>query len=106
MKQFLLPCALLIFGSALAQTPLLEEDFESYDNGSYIGESSSVWSTWSGTTGGDEDGIITDEFANSGIVVEINIEKDIPKYSQHGVLKGLEFQKDLEKLAFNAGGRS
>ena len=47
MKQFLLPCALLIFGSALAQTPLLEEDFESYDNGSYIGESSSVWSTWS-----------------------------------------------------------
>lgn len=46
------------------------------------------------------------EFANSGIVVEINIEKDIPKYSQHGVLKGLEFQKDLEKLAFNAGGRS
>ena len=66
MKQFLLPCALLIFGSALAQTPLLEEDFESYDNGAYIGESSSVWSTWSGTTGGDEDGIITDEFANSG----------------------------------------
>lgn len=46
------------------------------------------------------------EFANSGIVVEINIEKDIPKYNQHGVLKGLEFQKDLEKLAFNAGGRS
>ena len=46
------------------------------------------------------------EFANSGIVVEIDIEKDIPKYNQYGVLKGLEFQKDLEKLAFNAGGRS
>ena len=46
------------------------------------------------------------EFANSGIVVEINIEKDLPKYEHYGVLKGLEYQKDLEKLAFNAGGRS
>ena len=71
MKQFLLPyafltSALLLFGSVSAQTPLLEEDFESYENGSYIGASSSVWSTWSGTTGTDEDGIVTDEQANSG----------------------------------------
>ncbi|MFD0964670.1 NAD(P)/FAD-dependent oxidoreductase [Pseudofulvibacter geojedonensis] len=46
------------------------------------------------------------EFANSGIVVEINVDKDLPKYEQFGVLKGLEFQKDFEKLAFNAGGRT
>lgn len=46
------------------------------------------------------------KFANSGIVVEINIDKDLPKYEKHGVLKGLQFQKDLEKLAFNAGGKS
>ncbi|PQJ22950.1 NAD(P)/FAD-dependent oxidoreductase [Tenacibaculum sp. SG-28] len=46
------------------------------------------------------------KFANSGIVVEINVEKDLPKYEQFGALKGLQFQKDLEKLAFNAGGRS
>ena len=45
-------------------------------------------------------------YANSGIVVEINAEKDLYKYEQFGVLKGLEFQKDLEKLAFNAGGRT
>jgi uncharacterized FAD-dependent dehydrogenase len=45
-------------------------------------------------------------YANSGIVVEINAEQDLRKYEHHGVLKGLEFQKDLEKLAFNAGGRS
>ncbi|MCF8713701.1 FAD-dependent oxidoreductase [Joostella atrarenae] len=45
-------------------------------------------------------------FANSGIVVEINIEKDLFKYDKFGPLKGLEYQKDLEKLAFNAGGRS
>ncbi len=46
------------------------------------------------------------QFANSGIVVELNVNEDIPKYNHFGVLKGLEFQKDLEKLAFTAGGRS
>lgn len=46
------------------------------------------------------------DFANSGIVVEINVDIDIPKYNHFGVLKGLEYQKDMEKLAFTAGGRS
>jgi len=46
------------------------------------------------------------KFANSGIVVEINIEKDLPKYEHFGDLKGLEYQKDLEKLAYTSGGRS
>ncbi len=45
-------------------------------------------------------------FANSGIVVAIDTDLDIPKYEQFGVLKGLEYQKDLERLAFTAGGRS
>ncbi|MEH6681750.1 MAG: FAD-binding protein [Sediminicola sp.] len=45
------------------------------------------------------------EFANSGIVVEINVERDIPSYGHFGALKGLEYQKDLEKLAFTSGGR-
>ena len=66
MKQFLLPCALLIFSSAFGQTPLLEEDFESYSVGDYIGVASSVWTTWSGTTGTTEDSQISDEQANSG----------------------------------------
>ena len=44
------------------------------------------------------------QFANSGIVVEINVEKDLDKYNHFGELKGLEFQKDLEKMAFEAGG--
>ena len=66
MKQFLLPCALLIFSSAFSQTPLLEEDFESYTVGDYIGVASSVWTTWSGTTGTTEDSQISDEQANSG----------------------------------------
>lgn len=44
-------------------------------------------------------------FANSGIVVEINAEKDLFKYEHFGPLKGLEYQKDLERLAFTSGGR-
>ncbi len=46
------------------------------------------------------------KYANSGIVVEININEDIPSYDKHGPLKGLQYQKDLEKLAFTAGGRT
>ncbi len=46
------------------------------------------------------------KFANSGIVVEINIDKDLANYEHFGVLKGLEYQKNLEKLAFTAGGRT
>lgn len=45
-------------------------------------------------------------YANSGIVVEIDVNKDLPKHEQFGPLKGLEYQKNLEKLAFTSGGRS
>lgn len=45
-------------------------------------------------------------YANSGIVVEINSEKDLYKYEKFGALKGLEYQKDLERLAFTSGGRT
>jgi len=45
-------------------------------------------------------------FANSGIVVEINVDTDLPKYERFGVLKGLEYQKYLEGLAFTSGGRN
>ena len=45
-------------------------------------------------------------FANSGIVVELDIDKDFKKYEEFGALKGLEFQKDLEKISFFAGGRT
>lgn len=45
------------------------------------------------------------KFANSGIVTEINAERDLYKYEHFGALKALEYQKDLERLAFTAGGR-
>ena len=45
-------------------------------------------------------------FANSGIVVEIDSRRDLYKYEKYGVFKGLEFQKDLENLAWLAGGKT
>ncbi|WP_179375061.1 NAD(P)/FAD-dependent oxidoreductase [Winogradskyella wichelsiae] len=45
------------------------------------------------------------KFANSGIVTEINADKDLYKYEHFGPLKALEYQKDLERLAFTSGGR-
>jgi uncharacterized FAD-dependent dehydrogenase len=45
-------------------------------------------------------------FANSGIVVEIDVDRDLHKYEHFGPLKGLEYQKNLERIAFTAGGRS
>jgi len=45
-------------------------------------------------------------FANSGIVVEINAEKDLYKYEKFGELRGLAYQKDFERLAFTSGGRT
>jgi hypothetical protein len=44
-------------------------------------------------------------YANSGIVVEIRPD-DLAKYSSHGVLAGIEFQKDLEREAWKNGGHT
>lgn len=43
-------------------------------------------------------------WANSGIVVEVKPE-DIGEYQNKGVLGGLEYQKELERLAFVNGGQ-
>ncbi len=45
-------------------------------------------------------------YANSGIVVEINVDEDLYKYEKFGELRGLEYQKNLERLAFTSGGRT
>jgi uncharacterized FAD-dependent dehydrogenase len=44
-------------------------------------------------------------FANSGIVVTIEAE-DYQKYSKEGALAGLRYQQALEKMAWNAGGKT
>jgi len=44
-------------------------------------------------------------YANSGFVVSVD-EKDWKKYSSQGVFSGLEFQKEVEKIAFEAGSKT
>lgn len=45
------------------------------------------------------------KFANSGMVVAIDLE-DLTQYRNHGVFAGLQMQKELERNAWEAGGRS
>ncbi|MCB0481072.1 MAG: FAD-binding protein [Flavobacteriales bacterium] len=44
-------------------------------------------------------------YANSGMVVAINLE-DLGFYKSHGVFAGLEYQKALEKTAWEMGGKT
>jgi uncharacterized FAD-dependent dehydrogenase len=44
-------------------------------------------------------------YANSGLVVSID-ENDWKDFSDHGVFAGLEFQKHVERIAFESGGRN
>lgn len=60
----ILVLSLLLSGSAFGQT--FSDDFEGYNVGDYIGVQSSVWTTWSGTTGGTEDAQVTSSAASSG----------------------------------------
>jgi len=44
-------------------------------------------------------------FANSGLVVSIEL-ADLKKYAEHGALAGMYYQQELEKMAFEAGGKT
>jgi len=44
-------------------------------------------------------------YANSGLVVSIN-ENDWKDFSNYGLFAGLEFQKSVERIAFEAGGKN
>jgi len=44
------------------------------------------------------------EFANSGMVVEIK-EEDLKDYKKYGVLAGMKYQENFERMAFNNGGQ-
>lgn len=69
MKRLLLFTLSTIFTLSMsAQTVTFSDDFESYNLGDYIGASSDVWTTWSGTNGEGTplDALVTDEWAQSG----------------------------------------
>jgi hypothetical protein len=54
-------------GVSFGQTLPYEDDFESYTTGGYIAEQNPEWwTTWSGTVGGGEDGMISEDVAMSG----------------------------------------
>ena len=63
-KTFLLFLMGTMASISISQT--FSDDFESYSVGSYLGSSSTDWTTWSGAEGGAEDVQITDNNASSG----------------------------------------
>ena len=65
MKKLLLAAMVGLFSQwTIAQT--FSDDFESYNAGDYIGVESTEWTTWSGTTGGNEDAQVVTDNAHSG----------------------------------------
>lgn len=57
-------CLMLLNNNSFSQS--MNESFDSYTVGSYMGVNSSDWTTWSGSTGGAEDVQVTSANANSG----------------------------------------
>lgn len=68
-KFFLvLLCVIFTSGVVSAQTLLYEDDFESYTTGGYVAQQNpDWWITWSGGTGGGEDGIISETVSHSPV---------------------------------------
>jgi hypothetical protein len=58
---------LLVTSLCFSVNAQFSDDFESYNAGDYLAESSTVWSTWSGSgEGTDEDVQVTSDMANGG----------------------------------------
>jgi hypothetical protein len=55
----------LLLSTTYSQAQLFSDDFEAYTTGA-LGPQSSSWTTWSGTEGGAEDGIVSTAQASSG----------------------------------------
>jgi hypothetical protein len=64
MKRFTFLAASLLIGLG-AKAQLFSDDFEAYTTGA-LGPQSTSWTTWSGTEGGAEDGIVSTAQASSG----------------------------------------
>lgn len=65
MKKILLSALVAFPFIASAQLTLFTENFDSYNNGDYAGVVSPYMSTWSGSTGGNEDCLVTNADASS-----------------------------------------
>ena len=58
-------CIGLLLSASFSQAQLFSDDFEAYTTGA-LGPQSTSWSTWSGTEGGAEDGVVSTAQASSG----------------------------------------
>jgi len=68
MKKLLVVLVALLFYNAVAfcQTILFQENFDSYTPGQYLAIQSNEWTTWSGTAGGADDGlVVSDRFLSA-----------------------------------------
>lgn len=61
---FSLPIALSF--TAVAQTVVFEDSFDSYNVGGFLASQSGNWTTWTGQPGGAEDATVSSAFASSG----------------------------------------
>jgi hypothetical protein len=65
-KNYLFTAALFLWNTALfSQTVLFEDNFDSYTAGQYLAAQSSAWTTWSQTSGGSDDALVTTDQALS-----------------------------------------
>ncbi|MDL2262697.1 T9SS type A sorting domain-containing protein [Bacteroidales bacterium OttesenSCG-928-I21] len=66
MKRTLLLLTLVALISNINAQVFVSDDFESYTIGQGVASQTTSWSTWSGTTGGAEDPLISDAYAHDG----------------------------------------
>jgi hypothetical protein len=65
-KRYLFTAVMFLWNTALfSQIVLFEYNFDSYTAGQYLAAQSDDWRTWSGTTGGSDDGLVTTDYALS-----------------------------------------
>jgi len=66
MKKFLslFTLSIIFIFSGYAQTTLFSDDFESFNAGDHVAQNdaSGYWTTWSGATGGSEDGVVSADY--------------------------------------------
>lgn len=65
-NTLLITCLALLSAASLSAQVTFFDDFESYSDGQFIAQASSIWTTWSNAPGGPEDAPVSTEQAFSG----------------------------------------
>ena len=100
MKKHLLFWAVMFAISSFvtAQTVAFSDNFDSYPVGSHLSQVNSAWTTWTGTPGGSDDGIISSTQAYS-TPNSLYIEEEIDQlYPFRHPKRLISWQRRLRKL--------